>query len=362
MTTKGNTSLINREFIGTVLPDKDSIHQGKYKVNVPELQPHMKETEGIWCKNHTCQNRVTPSEDGIYGSYYPLHAGISVIVKFFANHIESAYIDRIISDAYAETLPYEIIERDDYYQIIRTPKHNNLIAIYEGDTDSQNVPKNSIHVYYNDIRTTIVIDEDGINVKTADNTNVIITKKCKVHVKETQDVHIEKATKVLIDETDDIHIVKATKVLIDDTLDVYVAKDTKVHSDKNIHVDAGASAYVTAASDIQAKAGGDANIEAGGDVNIKATGSLNLQAATINLTGAIVLQGTIDLNGAVKSKVLACNNSAVAASPGPASATPATPATPATVAVQAADAEDADEPTLIEPRKDYEYFTRKTGK
>lgn len=343
MTMQGNTSLINREFIGVVLPDKDPIHQGKYKVNVPEIQPHMKDTEGIWCKNHTCRHRITPSADGIYGSYYPLHAGISVIVKFFANHIESAYIDRIISDAYAETLPYEIIERDDYYQILRTPKHNNLIAIYESDTNSKNVPKNSIHVYYNDTRTTVVIDEDGINVKTADNTNVIITKKSKTHVKETVDVHIVGDAKVLCDAKADIH----------------VKGDTKILCDSNTHIKTGTTTFIEAGTNVNVKGGTNVNVQGGTTVNVKGGTSVNIGAPSISLKGAaIMLEGAINLKGAVKSSFLH-EGDAVKASAGPASATDAGSAAAAS---DAADAVDADEPTLIEPRQDYEYFTRKTGK
>ena len=230
-------SLINREYIGTILPAKDSQHQGKYKVNVPELQPHMKDSTGIWCKNHTCKHRVTPSQNGVYGSYYPLHPGTSVIVKFFANHIESGYIDRVISDAYAETLPYEIIERDDYYQIIRTPKYNNLIAIYEGDASSKNVPKNSIHIYYNDTRTTVVIDETGINVKTEDNINITVAKNVKINVTGTADIK--------------------------------VTGDIKVQTAANAHI----------------KCRANLNIEAGAVMNIKAGSIINMQAPTIYQNG-----------------------------------------------------------------------------
>jgi len=111
---------------------------------------------------------------------------MAVISKFFSNHMNSGYIDRVISDAAndisSNTLPLEIIERDDYYQIIRTPKHNNLIAIYEGDAASKNIPKNSIHVYFNSTRTTVVIDETGINVKTEDNINMTVTQNVKITV------------------------------------------------------------------------------------------------------------------------------------------------------------------------------------
>jgi len=223
------TSLINREYIGTVLSAKDSSHRGKYKVNVPELQPHMKENTGIWCKNHVHNYRVTPTENGVCGSYFPLHPGMSVIVKFFANHIESAYIDRIISDAYVESLPYEIIERDDYYQILRTPKHNNLIAIYEGSENSKNVPKNSIHIYFNDLRTTIVIDESGINIKTADNINTTIAGNCRLTVTGTTD--IKSTGKINIQSTDNIEINSAA------TIDIEGKSLINVKAGGNINID-----------------------------------------------------------------------------------------------------------------------------
>lgn len=265
----GENSLINREFIGTVLPNEDLMHQGRYKVNVPELQPHMKDTEGIWCKNHTCRHRISPSEPGISGSYYPMQPGMSVIVKFFANHIESAYIDRVISDAYPETLPYEIIERDLYYQIIRTPRHNNLIAIYEGDTNSKNVPKNSIHIYYNDTRTTVVIDETGINVKTADNINITVDKNVKIKVTGTADIK--------------------------------VTGDTRIQTEANAHI----------------KAKLNISIDAGTVMNLRAGSVINMQAPIIHQNGA---------------------------------------------AVPANDALIADLPILINPRNDYEYFKRNSGK
>jgi len=248
-----NESLVNREFIGTVLLDKDTQHQGKYKVNIPELQPHMKTSTGVWCKNHTCRHRISPSEVGVCGSYYPLQAGMSVIVKFFANHIESGYIDRVISDAYPETIPYEIIERDEYFQIIRTPRHNNLIAIYEGDIDSLNVPKNSIHVYFNDTRTTVVIDETGINVKTADNINVTVAGN--------------------------------VKITVTGTTDIKVTGNTNVESAANINVKAGGNVNVQAGGDANVKSSKNLNIEAGGVLNLKSTGAMNLQGASVNVNG-----------------------------------------------------------------------------
>jgi len=244
--------LINKEFIGTVLPDKDNNHQGRYKINISELQPHTKESDGIWVKNHSCRNRISPSAVGVCGAYFPLQAGMAVIVKFFSNHIDSGYVDRIISDAYPETLPFEAIERDDFYLLLRTPIHDNIIAVYDGDTASKNIPKNSIHVYFNKTRTTVVIDENGINIKTDDNINVTVAKNVKITVAGTADIK--------------------------------VTGNANVSSAADVNVKAGANANVEAGSNANVKAGGNANIS-GSVVNIKG-GSVNIQGAPVSINGS----------------------------------------------------------------------------
>ncbi len=210
------TQLINREFLGFILPDPDTKHQGRYKVHVPELQPHMKDNVGIWAKNHVHKWRATYSRSGIYGSYYPLQPGTCVIVKFFDNHIESAYIDRIVSDYTVQSLPIKTIDRDDYYQLIRTPKKNHLIAFCEETTDK---PVNSIHIYYDNQKITIVLDSSGLNINVTGSTNL--------------------------------------------------------KSSVNINIQSGA--------DVNIKAGGKCNIQSGGDCNVKAGGNCNVDAPMINL-------------------------------------------------------------------------------
>lgn len=153
--------LLGREFFGVVLPDIDTKNQGRYKVYIPELQPHMKENTGIWAKNHVHKYRMTRSDKGSYGSYYPLQPGTKVVVKFFTNQIETAYIDRIVSDYEPETLPFKSSDRDEYYQIILTPKKKHLIAICE---DTPDKPANSIHIYHNDHHITIVLDPGGLHI------------------------------------------------------------------------------------------------------------------------------------------------------------------------------------------------------
>lgn len=190
---KSLNHLVGREFLGTILSDMDSKRQGRYKVHIPELQPHMSPTEGIWAKNQIVDYRVTPSQKGIYGSYLPLQAGTMVVVKFFDNQPETAYIERIISDHSPGSLPLQTNDRDDYYQIIRTPKKNNLIAICEETTDK---PTNSIHIYYDDKAITIVLDANGININVTGATNIKSTTNINIQSEAT--INIKAATNVQV--------------------------------------------------------------------------------------------------------------------------------------------------------------------
>ena len=187
--------LVDNEFFGLVLPDLDSTHQGLYKVNIPQLFPNVDRNQGIWVRNNVCKYRATPSSQGIYGSYYPLQPGTYVSVKFLTENLKSGYIDRIISDIYPESLPLGIIERDDYYQIIRTPKNNNLIVIYEGDNDAVDeggktiVPKNSIHIYYNSNQSVVVVDSSGVHIITTENVDVRSDKTLTIQSNETININ-----------------------------------------------------------------------------------------------------------------------------------------------------------------------------
>lgn len=251
--------LEGKEFIGTILPNKDPLHRGRYKVYIPDLQVHMEDNTGIMCSNHVCKNRVSPSQNGVCGSYYPLQPGMQVIVRCFGNDPNSAYIDRIISDPHTNSLPYEVIERDDFYQIIRTPKHNNLIAIYEGDENSKNVPKNSIHIYFNDTRTTVVIDETGINVKTADNINITVDKN--------------------------------VKITVTGTADIKVTGNANIESAADVNVKAGGKANIQAGGDANVKSGGKLNLDGASGVDIKGGGPVNIQGAPVNVNGVAVSAG-----------------------------------------------------------------------
>lgn len=202
-------NLIEKEFLGKVLSDSDPNHQGRYKIHVPDLMHHISEDKGIWFKNHTHKNRITPSKNGNYGQYFPLQPETFVMVKFYENDYNTGYVDRIISDYELETLPLKIKDRDDFYQLIRTPKYNNIFTFHEDTTDE---PPNSIHLYYNTHRTTLVIDEEGIHIHSDDNKDELITKDVdklvkqnqKLHVKGNYDIYVEGETKIYSSGTCDV--------------------------------------------------------------------------------------------------------------------------------------------------------------
>lgn len=172
MSNPGVKDLSQKEYIGKILSDNDSQKlQGRYKVHIPELMYQMSNNSGIWCKNAVHANRVTNSESGTYGSYVPLHPGTNVIVKFVNNDPNTGYITRIVSDDKSNSLPFNITDRDDYYQIMRTPKNNNIIGICENTSD---LPNNSIHIYYHHSQTVIIIDQEGYHFHTNNNKDVTI--------------------------------------------------------------------------------------------------------------------------------------------------------------------------------------------
>ena len=348
--------LRNKEFIGTVLPDKDNKHRGKYLVHIHELQPHRKPEEGIWVKNSTHKNRISPSEVGICGTYYPLQPGMSVIIKFFTNHLDSGYVDRVISDAYPETLPYEIIERDDYYQIIRTPKHNNLIAIFEGSEKSKNIPKNSIHIYFNDMRSVLVIDEEGVHIITADNVNIKSAKTIKIEA--IEDINITAGRDIKMQANGNINIISGKKLNQQSVSDTNIKVGAKFNQQaaQDINIKAGAKLNEQAAQDINIKAGAKLNEQAAQDINIKTSGgSINEQAATnisLKSTASNFIESAMNhFNGTNIGQI---------------------PVGRAGTALPAADAADANDPidatesdkvvvTDLITDSDYKYFKQKSG-
>ena len=199
---------------GITLPDQDPKLQGRYKIHIPEFHHLIDQQYGIWCKNQAHKWRWTPSEDYMYGEYYPLQPGTKVLIKFYENDFHTGYIDRIISDQVIKTTPKigcalnpeATTDRDDVYMVFKTPKYHNLFLINEDTSDSENgldkdLIRNSIHLYYNYRRSTMTINEDGIHWFTMDNRGVTIegnnsewvNKNEKVYIKQNRDLYIDGA-------------------------------------------------------------------------------------------------------------------------------------------------------------------------
>lgn len=152
-----------KEYLGKILKDKDPLLQGQYLVHIPDLMPHEDETNGIWCKNHSYDNRISTSDVGMCGGYHPLQPGMQVLVRLFDKDPNTGYIVRVVSDHEENSQAFKSVDRDDIYLMMRTPKYNNVICINE---DTQDQPKNSIQIIYNKTKTFITIDEKGVHIET----------------------------------------------------------------------------------------------------------------------------------------------------------------------------------------------------
>lgn len=175
---------------GLILPDKDPKNQGRYKVHIPELHPLIKTDKGIWCKNNSHDWRFTSSDDYFYGQYWPIQPGTKVLIRFYENDFNSGYIEHIVSDMIEKENPRISVkkgvpgppstkDRDDTYVVYKTPKKHNLFLVLENCSDSEagmnkELIPNSIHMYYNYRRTTLIINEDGIHWFTMDNRGVTV--------------------------------------------------------------------------------------------------------------------------------------------------------------------------------------------
>lgn len=201
--------LTEKEFLGKILKNKDPKNQGRYCVHIPDLMLHLPEDEGIFVKNQIHKNRITPSDSGNYGQYFPLQPNTLVIIKFFEDDYNTGYIDRIISDFKNDSLPLLIKDRDDFHQIFRTPKYDNIFTIHENTTDQA---PNSIHLYFNKYRTTIVVDEEGIHIHSDDNEDKKILKNSNINIKQNKKLHIQ------------------------GNYDIYVDGETKIFSSGAIHM------------------------------------------------------------------------------------------------------------------------------
>lgn len=90
--------LTGKKFIGKIVEGHDMKQRGRYYVHIPEIQPHIAESEGIICCNAIHSTRLANGNRGSYGSYMPLHVGTQVEVDFPTDDISSARVVAIVSD------------------------------------------------------------------------------------------------------------------------------------------------------------------------------------------------------------------------------------------------------------------------
>jgi hypothetical protein len=244
-----------RDYIGVILLDIDLMNRGRYKVHINELHAHLPVSQGIWCRNRVHNWAYnTDFALGSCGSYYPVQAGTRVLVQFKDEDFEHGEIVKIISDQETFRLPLYCTPeaRDLITTIYRTPIYSNIFHINEfGLVPSMTgQPDNSIHQYFNcdvlagpfggqndpdtgpetKIRTTYIINEDGVHFYTTDNIAVTIDKDGYIAV--------NKNILIKVGENADIHIKGDAKVHVDGQTDLYSDGEINIKSDGNINIQA----------------------------------------------------------------------------------------------------------------------------
>lgn len=294
-------SLIGKEFIGKILPDLDPRQMGRYRVHIPEIMQHISEDRGIWCKNQVHSWRITPSDDGEYGSYYPLHSGTEVIVRFYENDYNTGYIIRIISDAEDETdkegqdsvtVKPSLTDRDEQYIIFKTPKKFN---IFYANEETQKEP-NTIYLVYNrdgnpERRTVYRIDESGIQLWTRDNRRVRILLDENRQIDGNQTEYIKKNRTRNIGEDDSLAVAKNKVVNVVGNEDriVYQSRTTNIYENEDKTIKNNQIENVYGKKDnlvkdnLTIEVRGECNISVDGKCNIWSGTEINAQAPRINL-------------------------------------------------------------------------------
>jgi hypothetical protein len=266
-------NLKTESFDAVILKDKDLNNQGRYKVQIPALMNLILNTDGIMVKNQIHKWRSTGSDNGYYGEYKPLHPGTKVLVKFHDNDVNTGYIDRIISDQNMNTLPFKsITDRDDVYQLLRTPRYNNLIIINE---TTENEPPNSVHLYFNQYRTTIILDEQGIHIYTDDNKDETVTKSENQLVKQNRNRTVDQNESILIKGNNQLQV--------NGSYDIKITAKCNIETSSDCNIKAGGSCFV-----------------GGKIIHIKASKTVNIDgpSVSINCGSAVAPGGASGNNGA----------------------------------------------------------------
>jgi len=245
-------NLNNYDFHAIILSDKDPKSQGRYKVHIPELMPLIDDNKGIWVKNHIHSWRYTASEKYFYGEYKPLQPGTLVIVNFYENDINTGCIVRIISDQILKSTPIfgiddktpiSSIDRDDVYIIYKTPKYHNSFIIFEETSDPNSgtddeLIKNSIHQYYNNEETSVIINTDGYHLFTKKNYGDTIEGDRNIYVKGQEKKYIEKTQEKRIKENLKQYVEDSIYTIVDKKSYKLVKEEYVNRSEISISLDA----------------------------------------------------------------------------------------------------------------------------
>ena len=113
-------NLTSRLFIGTITNVLKP--PGYYEVKIDELL-HLSDT-GIIVRDISIPNRYTDSDQGSYGSFYPLQKGTKVIVKFLRNDLNSG----VIISTYSDKFPTSPDNHPNRYHIFETLSKSQLYA------------------------------------------------------------------------------------------------------------------------------------------------------------------------------------------------------------------------------------------
>jgi hypothetical protein len=253
--------LRTREFLGIVLDNSsdnlDMKMQGRYKVHIPDIMPHIPFNKGIFVKNHINKWNITSSKYGEYGQHFPIQPFTKVVIKFFENDFNTGYIDRIVSDYRPNTdvLAQDCTDkkinpkdRDEQYILLKTPKFWNTIYfneetnkepntfyfIYNRDEKSEYSERNIDPNGDKKRRTVIRIDETGIHLWTADNKRVRIWLDENKHISRNQTLLVEGYSTNHIGDDHDLHVYKDQRINIDGNQDRWIKKDRTTNIDGNV--------------------------------------------------------------------------------------------------------------------------------
>jgi hypothetical protein len=290
---------------------------GRYRVHIPEIMQHLPEEKGIWCKNQVHAWRITPSENGEYGSYFPLHPQTKVIVQFYENDYNTGYIERIISDAddstdleaqdaTKENVKPSLTDRDEQYIIFKTPKKFNIFYINE-ETEKE---PNTIYLVYNrdespERRTVLRIDESGVHVWTRDNNRVRIIKDDNKQIDGNKSLYVKLDRKANIAQNEDLAVGQHRTVNVHQDEDKAVLKDRRenIHGQHDLLTKKDKIENVYGSSDVLVKGNmtievnGNCNISVGGTCNVYSETAINADAPTINLNSGIASKSPSKIAG-----------------------------------------------------------------